>query len=62
MKETEEVMILTMLEDAMLYGVIEASCEMCKTNIRCEPDAIDAYCDVCEGVRKVNGLAALGMI
>ena len=54
--------ILIMLEDAMSMGVIEAPCVECGVEVRCEPDAMDAYCDNCEKVCKVNGLAALGMI
>lgn len=54
--------ILIMFEDAMTMGVIEAPCDECGFVVRCEPDAMDAYCDNCEKVCKVNGLAALGMI
>ena len=54
--------ILIMLEDAMTMGVIEAPCKECGELIRTEPDAMDAFCDNCDKVCKVIGLAALGMI
>jgi hypothetical protein len=54
--------ILIMLEDAVSMGVIEAPCNECGELVRCEPDAIDAWCDNCEKVCRVEGLAAMGMI
>lgn len=54
--------ILIMLEDAVSMGFIEAPCDECGELIRTEPDAMDAWCDICEKVCSVNGLAALGMI
>ena len=54
--------IMIMLEDAISMGVIEAPCVECGELVRCEPDAMDAWCDICEKICSVNGLAALGMI
>ena len=54
--------ILIMLENAVQFGIIEAPCAECGELIRCEPDAMNAWCDNCEKVCKVNGLAVLGMI
>jgi len=54
--------IVKMLEDAIYNGVIEPDCSKCGNTIRAEPDAETAYCDVCEDIVPLNGLAALGMI
>ena len=54
--------IVKMLEDATFNGVIEADCLLCGNTIQAEPDAEEAYCNVCDDIVSINGLVALGMI
>ena len=58
----DDEMLLIMLMDANSMGGIDASCKECGCEIWCEPDAMDAWCDNCDKVVKVNGLASLGLI
>ena len=51
-----------MLEDATFNGIIEADCKQCGNSITAEPDAETAYCESCDDVVSINGLAELGMI
>ena len=54
--------IIIMIEDSIQYGWIAAPCVECGELVRCEPDAKEAWCENCELVCKVKGLAVLGMI
>jgi hypothetical protein len=52
-----------LVDDALMEGIIEAECTECGFTIQCEPDATEAWCDVCHKVVKVhNVLKDLGFI
>ena len=41
------------VEEQEMDGVIVGLCQVCKGEIRMEPDAEDSYCEVCEKVQPV---------
>jgi len=51
-----------MLEAAVFDGVITGSCKKCGASVRMEPDADRAYCQSCDSVQPMKGLASMGLI
>ena len=54
--------LYAMLVDANDLGGIYATCKVCGDEIYCEPDAMNAWCDNCDKVVRVHGLASMGCI
>ena len=54
--------LVRMLEQGTFDGIIDADCTKCGCTITVEPDAWEAFCDTCDEVTPVLGLAALGFI
>jgi hypothetical protein len=58
-----EDLLRTLLEQAVMDGIIDLKCTACGSIVRCEPDAQDAYCFDCGKVVPANNpLIKMGLI
>ena len=54
---------LTQLKDGVFNGVIDVTCPICKSELRCEPDGDTVWCEICNKiVRPKDSLVAKGLI